>query len=210
MRHLIITVTVVISTTSAAFGGDFTTSDVMTHPSQGDVSVVEGVDSHFVATPDGVFVHFESGSLKPGNTHAMWFVTIANPSACATSPCFGKDVLKNTDAVIADANYAGGAAADDTGIASFATNQEVGAQKKGWLGHGFSGASTSEIHLVIKDHGPLIDSRASEMLGTFRDGCTDASFSKAFFSVAVTDGATGPNTCTMVQFSVFTTPQQQS
>ena len=209
MKHLLIT-SAAVMLGAAAFGGEFRSTSVLTHPSQGDVAVVDGAISHLSASRAGVFASVETNSLKPGNAYTLWFVTIANPAACAASPCSGKDVLMNTDAVLADVTYAGGIVADSDGFGEFATYQDVGELEGGWFGHGFAGADTSEIHLVVKNHGPVIDGRAAEMIGTFRDACTDESISKAFPAVAFADGESGPNKCAMVQFAVFTAAQSTS
>ncbi len=210
MKNLPITTTALMLGATAAFGGEFKSTEVLTHPSLGEVTVVEDAASHLSASEDGVFASIESHSLEAGSAHTLWFVTITNPGACATSPCSGKDVLKNADGILADVAFAGGLVADETGFGKFATHQNVGALKNGWFGHGFAGAETSEIHLIIKNHGPVIEGRGAEMLGTFRDACTEESIPKAFPPIARADGTPGPNTCAMVQFSVFTATQPDS
>lgn len=210
MNKLLITTATTLVFATAANAADFRSTKVMTHPSQGDVTVVENAVSHLAASDDSVFVSFETQSLTPGDIHTLWFVTIANPDACEASPCTGKDVLKNADGVMADVSYGGGVIADENGRGKFAMRQDVGALENGWFGHGFTGAATSEIHLVIKNHGPLIEGRSAEMLGTFRDACTDESIPAAFPAIAFADGEPGPNTCALVQFSVFTIDQPES
>ena len=75
-----------------------------------------------------------------------------------------------------------------------------------WLGTGFKDPWKSEIHLVIHDHGPLIDGREAEMTGSYRGGCTDASLPEIVPATAKADGSAGPNTCKLVQDVIFMQP----
>ena len=188
---------------NAASAADMVESTVFTHPSQGDVTEVAMATGRMMAGENGVFVNLDTVGVKPGHAHTLWFVAIGNPAACATSPCSGKDVLKNTDAVAADAGFAGGVIADEDGAARFAYFQAQGALTNGWFETGLNDIASTEIHLVVKDHGPILDGRAAEMLSTFRDGCLTDSISPAFPEVAFADGAEGPNTCALVQYTVF-------
>lgn len=182
---------------------DLTQSTVLTHPSQGTETVVENAVARLVATDAGVFVSLDTTDLTPGHVHTLWFVAIANPADCATVPCTGKDVLLNTDVVHADAGFAGGVIADEDGVARFAHFQPYGALVNGWFGNGLGDAANSEIHLVVKDHGLVIDGRVDAMLSTFRDACRTDSISPAFPDIAFADGAEGPNTCALVQHTAF-------
>ena len=178
-------------------------SPVMTHPSQGAETVVQNATAKMVAVDGGVFVSFDTQDLAPGHAHTLWFVAISNPSACASVPCTGKDVLLNSDAVKSDAGFAGGVIAAKDGSASFAHFQPQGALVNGWFGAGLNDVSTSEIHLVVKDHGPLIEGRVADMLSTFRDACRTDSIPAAFPEIAFADGEEGPNTCALVQHTAF-------
>jgi hypothetical protein len=186
-----------------AFANGITYSTVNTHPSQGPEATVEEASARLVPTDDGAFVSLNTSGLKPGHVHTLWFVTIANPAACASSPCTGKDVLKNTDAVEGDAGFAGGVVADESGAARFSHFQETGPLINGWFGRGLGDIATTEIHLVIKDHGPIIEGRLDQMLTTFRDACRTDSINPAFPDVAFADGEAGPNTCALVQYTAF-------
>lgn len=186
-----------------ANAADTRTAPVLTHPSQGDVNAVSGGLARMTVTENGVLMNFESSQLKPNHVHTLWFVGIENPAGCASQPCSGKDVLKNTDVVLADAGFAGGAIADDDGMLRFTHFQGQGQLTNGWFGRGLNDPMTTEIHLVVKDHGPVIEDRLGAMLTTFRDGCTTESINPAFPAIAFADGKEGPNTCALVQFSAF-------
>jgi len=195
---------------TVASAADLQKSAILTHPSQGAETRVDGAVARLASVEDGVFVNFETQDLKPGHVHTLWFVTIANPAACASVPCTGKDVLKNTDAVVSDAGFAGGVIADEEGRASFAHFQANGALVNGWFGNGLADIATTEVHLVVKDHGPAIEGRVGDMLTTFRDGCRTDSISPAFPPAAFADGEEGPNTCALVQYTAFLAEQPAS
>lgn len=192
-----------IMAAASVSASDLKQATVMTHPSQGAEQVVETAKAQLAAVDGGAFVSFDTVGLKPGHVHTLWFVAISNPSVCATVPCTGKDVLLNTDAVQADAGFAGGVIAKEDGSASFAFFQPQGALTNGWFGRGLNDVENSEIHLVVKDHGPIIEGRVTEMLSTFRDACRTDSISPAFPEVAFADGEEGPNTCALVQHTAF-------
>lgn len=195
---------------TGSLAADQTIVEVKTHPSQGPETVVEDATARLVMVEDGVFVSLRTQNLKPGHVHTLWFVTIANPAACATSPCTGKDVLKKTDAVKSDAGFAGGVVANADGSAAFAHFQAQGALVNGWFGTGLNDIASTEIHLVVKDHGPVIEGRLNEMLTSFRDACRTDSISPAFPAIAFADGKEGPNTCALVQHSAFLAAQPAS
>ncbi len=203
MKNLLVTTTALVTYATTAVAGEFKATNVYTHPTQGEVIVVENAISTLSVSETGVFASLETQGLEPGSAYKPWFITIANPSACSASPCSGKDVLTDSDEIMADVTLADGLVADEAGFGQFVTHQDYGQLKDGWFGNGFADAEASEIHLVLKEHGPLIEGRAAQMIGTFRDACTNESISKAFPAIALADGDSGPNTCAMIQFSVF-------
>ncbi|MEM9707678.1 MAG: hypothetical protein AAF871_02720 [Pseudomonadota bacterium] len=188
---------------AGANASDLKQSSVMTHPSQGPEVVVENATAQMAAVDGGAFVSLKTMGLKPGHVHTLWFVAISNHAACASVPCTGKDVLLNTAEVQGDAGFAGGVIAGEDGSATFAHFQPEGDLVNGWFGTGLGEVSSSEIHLVVKDHGPMIDGRVADMLSTFRDACRTDSISPAFPAAAFADGQEGPNTCALVQHTAF-------
>lgn len=176
---------------------------VETHPSQGDVREIEGSEAVRIATDEGVFASLTTRELTPGNAYTMWFVAINEPSTCESKPCAPADVLKRSDMVNSDVGYADGLIAGADGTGQFATFQRPGELPHAWIGNGLSNPAGAEIHLVIHDHGPLIDGREAAMIGTYRDGCTDASIPDAVPDAARADGKPGPNACKLVQDVIF-------
>lgn len=180
-----------------------TTTIVETHPSQGDVVQIEGSKATLFTTDDSATMTFRTSKLEPGYVYTAWWVVINNPVACATSPCTPKDVLGNTEAVEADVTRADGIVVGDDGVGTFAGYLAKGTVPGGWFGHGFTNPRGAEIHIVINDHGLLIPELAANMLNSYRGGCTDESLPPAFPDTAKADGVPGPNTCRLVQISIF-------
>jgi len=176
---------------------------VETHPSQGDVREIAGSEARRIATEDGVFVSLDTRELTPGHAYTMWFVAVNAPDKCESTPCKPADVLKRSEIVQSDVGYADGLIAGADGTGQFAAFQPAGALPHAWLGTGLTDPAGAEVHLVIHDHGPLIDGREAAMIGTYRDGCTDESIPAAVPDAARADGQPGPNACRLVQDVIF-------
>lgn len=178
-------------------------SDVMTHPSQGDVRAVAGAKAMLMTTNLGAFAHLTTPQLTPGNAYTLWWIVFNEPTACSTSPCTPADVLKRANVTKADVGYGGGLIAGRDGTGQFASYLPIGSLPQAWFGNGFDNPLGAEIHLVINDHGPLLPEMAESMLGSARGGCVDESFPADFPATAFADGTPGPNTCRMVQGVIF-------
>lgn len=202
--------TAIIALSTGAQAGEFATAGVKTHPSQGDVTVVANATARMATSDTGMFVNMDTNGLTPGNVATLWLVVINDPAQCETHPCTAKDVLKRTDAVSADVGYAGGVVVGEDGTAQFAYHQSEGALNGGWFTDGLKDASAAEVHLVVNDHGPLIEGSAADMLSSYRGGCTDESIPGPMPETARAQGEPGPNACRLVQFSIFTAQPSNS
>ncbi len=176
--------------------------DVMTHRSQGDVTVANAGGARLVRSPEGIFVSLVATDLKPDHAYTMWVVAINAPENCSEAPCPSTDVMQNTDLVQADLGYGDGAVAGDDGTARFAAFQPTGAMLHSWFGRGLTDTA-AEIHLVIRDHGPLASGREAAMLGTFREGCNAESVADTLPDTARGNGEPGAYTCANVQAAIF-------
>lgn len=176
--------------------------DVMTHSSQGDVELVNAGGAKLMRSADGIFVNLEARNLQPNHAYTMWVVAINAPQHCSQEPCQSSDVMKNTDKVEADLGYGDGAVAGADGKARFAAFQATGAMQHSWFGRGLT-TPEAEIHLVIRDHGPIVKGREAAMLGTFRDGCNAESVAETLPQTAQANGEPGGYKCANVQAAVF-------
>lgn len=206
----ILTAASLLAATAATADG-LRSTGMKTHASQGEIADVAGSVARLATHNDGVFVNVETAGLTPGNVHTLWFVVINNPAACETPyECVTKDVLKRSEIVASDVGYAGGVIVGPDGTATFAWHQAEGALSGGWFGTGMTNVAGAEIHLVVNDHGPLIEGREFAMLNTYRDGCTDKSIPAPMPDTARAQGEAGPNQCRLMQFSIFRSIEKSS
>jgi hypothetical protein len=179
-----------------------TTAPVMTHPSQGPVTRVEGASALLWSTDSGIFALMDTRQLEIGHPHTLWVVTVNRPDLCEAAPCTPNDILKRTDIVEANVVYGGGRVVrgDRTPFMTFLPAGEV---EDGWFDNDLTDPRGAEVHLIVHDHGPAIPGLTREMTRTLRAGCTDASIPAAYPPVAFADGTPGPNTCRLVQVAIF-------
>lgn len=183
--------------------GDYREVQIRSHPSQGKVAQIQNANARLATSPDGVFVNFETNGLEPGHAYTLLLAVMNAPGQCPVLPCTPKDVLKRSDVAQSDVAIAGSAIAGPTGEAVFAHYQEIGKFEPAFFEHGLKATEGVEIHLVLNDHGPLIEGREFEMLSTYRGGCSDDSIPGAMPATARAQGSPGPNQCKMVQFAQF-------
>jgi hypothetical protein len=172
------------------------------HPSQGDVRPVKGSMATLVTTQDGFFVNLDTQELIPGNVYTLWLVAINEPGACEVSPCASPDVLKRSAETQADVGYGGGIIAESE-QGRFSSYQPMGELRGAWFGNGLQKPQTAEIHLVVRDHGPLLPDMVATMVNTHRGGCTDETVPAALPDPAKTDGEPGSNACRNIQRVIF-------
>lgn len=146
---------------------------------------------------------FHATQLKAGHVYTVWFVIVNDPTACATTPCTAADIILNSNAVSSDVTYGAGRVAGNSGKASFSGRISAGVLSNSWFGNGFTNPRGAEIHLVLNDHGPVIPDLVSNMLTTYRGGCTTESLPTIFPPTAIADGIPGPNTCRLYQVAIF-------
>lgn len=176
---------------------------VHSHPSQGDVVRIDGTSARLVSGADGVLINLNSNGLRAGNVYSLLMAVMNAPGECPELPCTPMDVLKRSDIVMSDVAYAGGAIADAAGEVAFTHYQPLGQFQNGFFDNGLMRTDGIEIHLVLNDHGPLIEGRAFEMLTTYRGGCSEDSIPAAMPASARAQGDAGPNQCRLVQFAQF-------
>lgn len=201
--RFLVPITVLSMFTATAVVADMSESVIKTHPSQGDVTIVEGAQSSLITGPEGVHIRLETNGLIEGHAYTYWMVIFNDPSQCEGTPCTGKDALTRSDIVQSDAGYVGGTIVGADGTLSMSAYQPVGAMTNNFFGRGIQSTDDLEVHLILQDHGPIIEGRELEMLSTYRGGCSDASIPPPFPETARVQGNAGPNQCRMVQFALF-------
>ncbi|MDW4551646.1 hypothetical protein R5H32_20120 [Defluviimonas sp. D31] len=180
------------------------------HPSQGEVHAIQGARVALATSTAGVHFDFQSAELHPGHAYTLLMAVMNRPSECPALPCTPKDVLGRSDIVRSDVGVVGGAVARADGTLYITGIQKVGALPEAFFGHGLQDPPAAEIHFVLNDHGPAIEGRMVEMLGTYRGGCTDESLPPPMPAAARASGNTGPNTCRLVQNVQFLPERPES
>jgi hypothetical protein len=178
-------------------------SHVETHPSQGQQRIIDGAAASVAIFEREAQATLSTSELTSGHVYTLWFVAINEPSQCATAPCKAPDILGNTAAVQADVRWAAGGVADDSGALTLKGSVPVGPWDSGWYGTGLTNPKGVEIHLVVNDHGPVLEGREQAMQTSYREGCTDDSLPPPFPEAAKSDGVAGPNKCALVQDAIF-------
>jgi hypothetical protein len=168
------------------------------HAQSGNSGAVgEGAQAPLVRDRDGVRYRIDTRGLVPGNAYTVWFVVVNDPAACDASPCAPPQIIGDP-AVAGQVTYwKDGEVARRDGTAHFGARIKAGLLLDGWLQvQGLDDPLGAEIHLVLNNHGPVIDDLKREMLTTYRAGCSDTSPAPPFFPpTALADGTPGPNTC---------------
>lgn len=198
----------------AAVGMGFSTDrvqqevPVVWHAQSGRTGQVANATATLVRTPEGIRYRFDTAGLTAGNAYTVWLVVINDPAECKVYPCAAStDIVPNpvTDSQVTFGQD--GEVVDSTGTAVFRSRFRAGPLLDGWLPvQGIDDPMGAEIHLVVNDHGPLIEELTKEMTSTYRAGCTDASLPAFFPPAAFADGTPGPNTCRLSQAAVFPVP----
>jgi hypothetical protein len=165
---------------------------------------VPGAWAQLVRNDRGTAFNFHARELNPGHVYTVWFIIVNDPAACATSPCTAADVILNNEGVDSDVTYGAGHVAGNSGSATFSGQISAGELPNSWFGNGFTNPRGAEIHLTVNDHGPAIPDLVSNMLHSYRGGCTDESLPPIFPATAFADGIPGPNTCRLFQVAIFT------
>jgi hypothetical protein len=152
---------------------------------------------------NGATMVFMTSDLVPGNVYTAWWVIMNNPEVCASTPCTPEDVIGNAAEVGTQITFADSLIADETGQATFAGHLPAGEIADGWYNQTFDDPMSAEIHIVINDHGPRIETALVSMLSSYRGGCTDESLPEPFPDSAKADGVAGRNACALVQDAIF-------
>ena len=185
---------------------EISSTAVAWHAQSGNVQgtpVGDGAEAKLVRTENGISYSMQTTGLRAGHAYTVWVVVINNPAACTASPCSPQDILLSS-ATNSTVLYGTGHVVGGNGQAGFGGHVKTGPLPEGWIaGRGLENPLGADVHLVLNDHGPVLTDFMSEMIHTYRAGCTDASLPPIFPASARADGTPGPNTCRLWQVAVF-------
>ena len=170
---------------------------------------IKGSEARLSRTSGGATMTLRTTDLVPGNVTTAWWVIMTRPENCSATPCTAEDVIGRAAEVGTQITYADGVVNAPDGSAEFASYLPAGSVSGGWYDQRFDAPETSEIHLVLNDHGPLIPSIAASMLTSYRGGCRDDSLPPPFPDTAKADGTAGPNACRLIQDAIFKVPASE-
>lgn len=173
-----------------------------TPPSGQTPGPIEGTTALLVTRPEGAAMHLSSKDLTPGHAVTIWFVALQNPELCVKNPCTPKEAMGMPEMETVAVN-GGGTVVGSDGIVEVSAYLPAGEVPTNLFDTDFVSPTTAEYHLVIHDHGPLIPELASDMLSSFRGGCTLESVPPHYPDSAQSDGEGGPNTCLSRQVALF-------
>lgn len=160
--------------------------------------VVPFAGANLTRTDTSVSTFMYSVGIEPNHAYTAWWVVFNNPSACVGG-CGLDDVLatvgENANDNPADIGvfYASGKYANAIGAVGLGgTLREGDTSNCVPVGDGpFSvlcnpliDAENAEIHVVVRDHGPMVPGQIAAQLGSFTGGCS-------------------VNTCVNVQSAIF-------
>lgn len=112
----------------------------------------------------------ETSGLPPGHAVTVWFVAMQSPENCEANPCSPIDAMGRPDEMNSVATNGGGAVVDADGRIRVSAFLPVGEVAGNFYDTTFTEPETSEYHIVVHDHGPLIPELAADMLSSFRGG----------------------------------------
>jgi hypothetical protein len=174
---------------------------------------INGSNSKLIRTDFGLAMTLRTLELEPGHAYTIWWVVFNRPEACSGGPTEGPLVgmfecgetdLGNPDVELTLA-VASGNVAGASGRGNFGSFLRVG-DARDVIGQGaplFSGPLTNprgaEVHLVVRDHGPLNLAWMPDQIRTFGGGCDQDDPSYPPFLVG--EGVAGDFVCVEPQFT---------
>lgn len=147
---------------------------------------------------NGVLTVLRSDEVTPGHAVTMWFVVFNRPENCVDD-CDDPDLVGRI--ARADLLYADGGVINGDGRHYFIGRLREGDTSASIMPElfdqpslGLEDSRDAEIHLVLRDHGPLVPGMEEQMTTTFNGGCQ---------GLPPVLGEPGPNDCVDTQFAAF-------
>ena len=144
--------------------------------------------SHLLRTQDGLRGKVQTSGLTPGDIVTLWFVAFQNPDGCIGACDNPAEDLGPGRAALA---FGGGQHVPPSGRVTIVGRLDVGGAvvvidpppAGDPSADVFDTPIGSEVHLVIRTHGPVLPDLLGEQMGSFNGGCP-------------------PNTCASIQAGV--------
>lgn len=158
------------------------TSDVIWFPgTTWEGQSIAGASSSYSAYEDGISAALDTSGLQPGHAVTLWVVIFNNPELCANGEgglrCGEGDLLifGGDPAIEGSVLYGAGHVVGPDGQGHFGTYVAPGDTAHVVVdGPGLTNPLGADVHLVVRDHGPVQAGLLGEALSTFGGGCTEA------------------------------------
>jgi hypothetical protein len=161
---------------------------------------VAGATSSYSAFAEGVSATFDTTGLVPGHVVTMWWIVFNNPEMCTNGEggfrCGEPDliIMGGDEAIEGTVLHAGGQIIGPDGAGHFGSYLAVGDTDGVMIeGPGLTNPLGADVHLVLRDHGPVQDGLFVDALTSYGGGCTEAPEGT---------GTLGDYACTQPQFAV--------
>ena len=137
-----------------------------------DGSTIQDAYSTIVRNQAGVGMTFHTLGLIAGDAYTVWWIVFNNPDMCApghrfrcavsdlTNPATGSSVL-----------YAAGHVIGGEGVGNFGSYLNVGDTSGAIMGNGLTNPMGADVHLVVRDHGPMIPDLVADQISSFGGAC---------------------------------------
>jgi hypothetical protein len=156
-----------------------TTSDVVWMSNQPKAGTTAGT-STLTRTDSGIALVLHTSGLQAGHTVTVWWMVFNHPQACISGastetpddPRCGMADMGNAAAGLS-VLYAAGNIVDEDGEADFGAYLQEGDTDGALpgMGLGLLDAAAADVHLVVRDHGPVDPRHVVEQIHTFDDFC---------------------------------------
>ena len=147
-------------------------------PEQAREEEIEGSEATISSTKEGVEFSVKTSKLTPGNAYTVWIMAFNNPDACGGTNAppghrCGPDDMGNPDAGFSLMFGEGKLADGDT--ETFQGKRTTGDSSGVEVGTGLGDSEKAEIHLRVRDHGPVQAGVENDQITTIGGGCLDES-----------------------------------
>jgi hypothetical protein len=133
--------------------------------------------STLTRTDSGIAMVLHTTGLQAGHTVTIWWMVFNHPQACISGastptpddPRCGMADMENSAAGLS-VLYAAGNIVDEDGEADFGAYLQEGDTDGALPGMGLD-AAAADVHLVVRDHGPVDPRHVVDQIHTFDDFC---------------------------------------
>jgi len=142
---------------------------------------IAGATSSYVAYEEGVSATLHTSGLEPGHVVTMWWVVFNDPELCTNGEgglrCGEGDLLifGGDEAIEGTVLNAGGHIVGPDGAGHFGSFLPTGDTTDVMIaGPGLTNPLGADVHLVLRDHGPVQAGLFIDALNSYGGGCTEA------------------------------------